>query len=110
MKKLIGGIMALFLVTAIIFSFQFSRIAQGRIKGKILPADGASSVRAVSLKDTFITNIVNGTFELQHVTPGQYRVLIDAVPPYLSTSKPGVHVKDGETTDVGLIQLEGMDQ
>lgn len=110
MKKLIGGITALFAITAIILSFQFSRIAQGRIKGKLLPLNGASSVRAVSLKDTFITNIENGTFVLQHVTPGQYRVLIDAVPPYRSTSKPGVQVKDGETTDIGLIKLEGMDE
>jgi hypothetical protein len=110
MKKLTWGFSALFIVVAIILSFQFSRVSQGRIKGKLLPVDGASSVRAVSLKDTFITNIVNGNFELKHVTPGQYRLLIDAIPPYLSTSKPGVQVKDGAITDVGLIQLEGMDQ
>ncbi len=110
MKKSSWAMMTLLLISAAALTLNFSKVSEGGIKGKVIPAEGATKVQAISSTDTFSTAIMNGSFELQHVKPGSYNVSIEAVPPYRSTSKPGVVVAGGVTTDLGSIQLEGMNK
>ncbi|HRH60434.1 MAG TPA: carboxypeptidase regulatory-like domain-containing protein, partial [Chitinophagaceae bacterium] len=76
------------------------------IKGKVSPADGVSNVMAVSGADTVKADVSMGAFEISHLKPGTYTVIIDAADPYKDAMKDGVQVTDGIATDVGEIQLQ----
>lgn len=108
MKKTPWGMMTLLLITAGVLSLRFTDVTTGKIKGQIEPSNGAAKVQALSASDTFSVNVVNGSFEIGNVKPGEYNLSIEAVPPYRSTSRSGVQVTDGTTTDVGIIRLESM--
>ena len=86
--------------------FAFTSFQGGSIKGKVTPADGASQVWALSATDTLKAMINQGSFEIQNVNTGTYKVYIDAVEPYKDVIKEGVQVTDGGTTDLGEISLQ----
>ncbi len=83
----------------------FSKTQSGVIRGKIMPANAASKVWAISATDTLKSNVEQGIFALTGAKPGTYKLTIEAVPPYLNTTKDGVMVNAGQTTDVGTIML-----
>lgn len=85
--------------------FAFTLIKDGGIQGKIVPADGAEQVMAVSGTDTLKTGINNGSFMFSGVKPATYTIWVKAKAPYKDTSVENVAVVDSATTDVGEIKL-----
>jgi hypothetical protein len=85
--------------------FAFTTLQGGSIKGKVIPADGASQVWAISNADTLKAAISQGNFEITRAKAGTYKVYIDAIDPYKDIVKDGVQVNDGSTVDLGEIQL-----
>ena len=104
MKKM--KLTALVLGTMTAGLFAFTAIDTGSIKGTVSPADGAVQAWALSASDTLKAPINNGAFSIDNVKPGDYRLIIEAKPPYKNQAKEGVSVKDGVPTDVGEIKLE----
>jgi hypothetical protein len=92
-------------IALLLISFAFIAFAHGTIKGKIIPADGASQVWAISASDTLKAAISQGSFQIYNVTKGTYKVYIDAKDPYKDVVKEGVHVVEDGTVDLGEIQL-----
>ena len=95
------------IVTAIITAFIFLalKLIGGTIKGKVMPADGASQIWAMSSNDTLKAAISQGAFEISNVKQGTYKIYIDAVDPYKDVVKDGVQVPEGGIVDLGEIQL-----
>ena len=92
----------------LIFIVAFSAFiifAGGIIKGKILPADGASQVWAISSSDTLKAAISQGIFEISNVKQGTYKIYIDAIDPYRDVVRDGIQVSENGTVDLGEIQL-----
>jgi len=97
---------SLFAIMTMAVGFSAFTILQGgSIKGKIIPADGASQVWAISTTDTLKAAISQGNFEISRAKAGTYKVFIDAIDPYKDVVKDGVQVNDGGTVDLGEIQL-----
>src|SRR5690349_11552093 len=84
----------------ILASFRMNRTTS--IVGRVTPVDGASSVLAISGKDSATSNIVSGSFGLT-VRPGIYTVYITAVAPYKSAAMDNISVKEDQTVDLGEI-------
>jgi hypothetical protein len=85
--------------------FAFHGMNAGSVKGKISPADGAVRAWAESQTDTLSAPVQNGMFEIGNVKPGTYKLVIEARPPYKNSSRDGIMVVDGKSTDVGEITL-----
>jgi hypothetical protein len=90
---------------AILASFRFHNSAQTSIVGKVNPIDGATSVQAISGKDSANANIVSGSFGLS-VKPGIYHVVVVAVAPYKDAVLDNISVKEDQTIDLGEIVLQ----
>ena len=67
--------------------FAFTTFQGGSIKGKVIPADGASQVWAISNTDTLKAAISQGNFEITRAKAGTYKVYIDAIDPYKDVVK-----------------------
>ncbi len=92
------------ILLSILASFQLHHSATS-IVGKINPIDGATSVQAISGKDSVSANIVSGNFGLV-VKPGIYHVFIDAVAPYKDAVLDNISIKEDQTVDLGEITLQ----
>jgi hypothetical protein len=103
MKNKKTGFLRMILLAAALFAF--TTFQGGSIKGKVIPADGASQVWAISNADTLKAAISQGNFEITRAKAGTYKVYIDAIDPYKDVVKDGVQVNDGGTVDLGEIQL-----
>jgi hypothetical protein len=103
MKQLKTTVLALSVMAAGLFAFK--AIDNGSIKGTVSPAEGAVQAWALSSTDTLKAAITNGAFEITNVKPGDYRLIIEAKPPYKNVAKEAVSVKDGAPTEVGEIKL-----
>ena len=86
--------------------FAFHSMDAGSIKGTVSPADGATRAWAESSTDTVKALVINGSYDIQNVKPGTYKVIIEAKPPYKNAAKDGVSVTDGQAADAGQIALE----
>ena len=86
--------------------FSFKAFEGGAVKGTVTPADKAVRAWAISETDTVRADVQNGTFEIKDVKPGNYNVIIEAQEPFANTRKKDVVVTEGQTTDVGEIQLQ----
>lgn len=82
-----------------------NRIPGGSIKGTVVPADSALRACAIKMRDTVKANVVGGKFLIVKLKPGKYDLLIEPVPPAKGIKLTAIIVKEGRTTDVGLIQL-----
>ncbi|MEO6314415.1 MAG: carboxypeptidase regulatory-like domain-containing protein [Chitinophagaceae bacterium] len=85
--------------------FAFRGIDTGSIKGTITPSDGATKAWALSPTDTLQAAIQAGSFEITGAKAGNYRLIIEAKPPYKNTAKDNIAVADGQPTNVGEIKL-----
>ncbi|RZM24534.1 MAG: carboxypeptidase regulatory-like domain-containing protein [Pedobacter sp.] len=85
--------------------FAFTSSRSGGIRGKIVPADGADRVVAVSGKDTLTAQISRGHLTFNNVKADTYQILIKGRAPYKDTSIENVAVIDSTTTDIGDIKL-----
>ncbi len=86
--------------------FAFSSVFDGAITGKVVPAEGANMVMAISGKDTLSAPVAQGTFFLAKVKPGTYSVWFKGVAPFKDTPVEGVAVVEGSTTDLGEVKLQ----
>jgi hypothetical protein len=105
MKKVKTALVALSIATAGLFAFNSNPLT-GSIRGTVSPADGAARVWAISTSDTATGNIQNGAFEIGTAKEGVYKVIVEAKPPYRNAAKDNVTVVNGQSTDVGQINLE----
>jgi len=100
------NVLSFVLMTAFLpISFAFIIFAHGTIMGKIIPADGAAQVWAISSSDPLKAAISQGSFQIYNVKQGTYKIYIEAINPYKDVVKEGVHVAEGGTVDLGEIQL-----
>jgi len=97
---------AIWMLALVAGLFAFNNYEGGSIKGRVLPADGASQVWAMSATDTVKSEIAQGVFELINVKAGTYRVMIDANEPFKDAVRDGIIVSEGSNIDLGEIQLE----
>lgn len=86
--------------------FAFNVITAGTIKGTVTPADAATRAWALSASDTLRASITSGAYEIKDAKPGNYRIIIEAKPPFKNVAKDSVAVSDGQTAEVGEIKLE----
>lgn len=77
----------------------------GSIKGNVVPIENAFRAFAILDKDTIKSNIIGGNFVLADLKPGTYQLIIEAIPPYQHKLLTSIPVKQGESTNVGEIQL-----
>lgn len=95
---------AMLLIVLLLSAFAFQN--DGSIKGSVLPIENAYRAFAILEKDTIKSNIVAGRFVLTDLKPGNYHLIIEAIPPYQHKLLTNIPVKQGEATNVGEIQLE----
>ena len=86
--------------------FAFTALKNGGINGKVSPSAAATAAMAIAGVDTVKVLINNGTFIMNEVKPGTYKLVIEAISPYKNFEKEGVVVADGKGTDVGEIALQ----
>jgi hypothetical protein len=103
MKNRINWFLYILICATILFAF--ATFAGGSIKGKVIPADGARQVWAISSTDTLKAAISQGAFEIANVKQGTYKIYIDAIDPYKDIVRDGVQVTQDGTVDLGEIQL-----
>jgi hypothetical protein len=94
-----------FVCSVLLFS-AFTVQNGGVLKGTVLPAESATRAFIISGTDTIQSTITAGSFEFKQVKAGTYQLTIEATAPYQHKTMADIAVKDGETTDVGAIQLE----
>lgn len=104
MKTFTAKLVAITLATAGLFAFKDNNY-YGSITGTVMPADGATSVWALSSADTLKAPVESGSFQITKARPGTYRIIVEAKPPYKNTAKDNVAVTDGSPTNVGEIKL-----
>jgi len=95
---------ALMVVAIALFSFTM-KLASG-IKGTVVPAESARAVWAYSGSDSTSAPINQGAFEFTGLTPGTYKIVVEAKSPYKNYVKENVAVTDTAVVDLGTIQLE----
>ncbi len=93
-------------VILLVAVFAFSSVFEGAIKGTVVPAEGATTVMAISGQDTLSAPVTNGIFFLAKVKPGTYAVWFKGVAPFKDTAVEGVAVVEGSTTNLGEIKLQ----
>lgn len=104
MKKLS---VRLFFIAGLLFGLSaFTLIKTGAIQGKLMPADVATEVLAVSGADTLRVSPVNGSFIFKNIKTGTYTVVAKAKPPYQDIVVKDVAVIDSVTTDVGILKFQ----
>ena len=105
MKKERIEVVAMLFFLFLLSAFLFGRIPGGIIRGTVVPADSALRACAIKLRDTVKANVVAGKFVIVKLKPGKYDLLIEPVPPAKGIKLTAITVKEGRTTDVGVIQL-----
>ncbi|PWT96816.1 MAG: carboxypeptidase regulatory-like domain-containing protein [Bacteroidetes bacterium] len=97
------------LLLALLFAFglfSFVKFQATSITGKVSPADGANKVWAVMGSDSSsAVPTTTGEFAIK-VTPGTWKIVVDAKDPYKDVVKDNITVEDGKSVDVGTIDLQ----
>lgn len=107
MKNTFFKIIAMVVIVALAVTlFAFKQFAPASITGRVTPAEAVKDVWAVSLTDTARGSITQGSFIINNVKPGTYKVIIDANAPYKDVVKEGVSVTEGQPVDLGEIKLD----
>lgn len=107
MKNTFLKIIAMLMLVAVTVTlFAFRQLAPASIAGRVTPAEAVKDVWAVSLNDTARGSITQGSFTINNVKPGTYKVIIDANAPYKDVVKEGVSVTEGQPVDLGEIKLD----
>lgn len=79
----------------------------GAVTGNVNPPDAGLRAWIFSTTDTLTTQVENsGHFQISQVKPGNYRLLIEARPPYRNSVKDGIRVSEGAPTDIGTIEMQ----
>lgn len=75
------------------------------IHGIIDQPQGAKKIWAISGADSISTLAVAGSFSLE-VKPGNWKLVVEAVPPYKNVVIEGIVVQAEQSTDIGIIKLK----
>jgi hypothetical protein len=96
-----------FAIAAAAGLFAFTLIKSGSIKGTVSPAASATNALIISSSmDTIRAAIDNGSFMINDIKSGIYKLVIQAAPPYKNFEKEGIMVSDDKDTDLGQITLQ----
>jgi len=96
-----------FLAVAILLIVSFKEpAAGGSVRGNTTPPAMGLRAFLFSGKDTLSVNVVNDSFQFSNVAAGNYKLLVEAAPPYRNAVKEGIRVVEGEFTDAGQIDLQ----
>lgn len=101
MKYLRTGIFSAFIMVLSAFTL----IGKGGIQGKINPVEGVRQVLLISGRDTLNIQSAGGSFKVDNLKAGTYKLLVKTQMPYKDFTIAEVPVIDSATTDVGQIQL-----
>lgn len=104
MKNTLLKMLAIMVIVVALFSFR--ALKPSTITGRVTPAEGLKDVWAVSQSDTARGVVTQGSFTIENVKPGTYKVIIDANAPYKDVVKEAVSVVEGQPVDMGEIKLE----
>jgi hypothetical protein len=99
-----AGFMAM-IFASIIMCFAFRSYWNSPVKGSVTPSNAGTRAWVFSATDTANASILEGNFMIENVKPGIYTLMVEGVPPYRNSIKAGVTVADGQSTDVGVIQM-----
>ncbi|POY36921.1 carboxypeptidase regulatory-like domain-containing protein [Solitalea longa] len=102
MKKIMSSALALIGLSAGLVAFTIAE--NSGIKGNVVPAEGATSVWAITGADSLKTTVNAGGFEFNNIKPGNYKVIIDAIEP-LKDVQFEVSVPENKIVNVGDIKL-----
>jgi hypothetical protein len=83
-----------------------NNIAGGSVRGTVMPPEAGLRAFLFSGKDTLNVNVVNGAFQFLNVKTGNYKLMVEATPPYQNGLKDGISVTDGQFTDAGQLELQ----
>ena len=104
-KKIKPGFVLVILIVGIIV-MSFHKIAGGSVRGTVTPPEAGLRAFLFSGKDTVSVNVVNGSFQFSNVVAGNYKLLVEAAPPYQNGAKDGIRVTEGAFTDAGQLELQ----
>ena len=97
----------LVLITSLAPAAGFIKPVAGTLTGNVNPPEAGLRAWIFSATDTLTATVENsGHFQISQVKPGNYRLLVEARPPYRNSVKEGIHVADGVPTDVGTIEMQ----
>lgn len=103
---MIKAFWVLIIIIAAITGLHARRLNQtSLVTGRVVPPTSVNEVWAIRGKDSMRAVPKDGAFVLQLQT-GQYRIIIQAHPPYKNIVKEGVVAEEGKNTDLGEIKLE----
>ena len=96
----------LFFTALLVMGFSFRAYFNSPVKGSVNPPNGAVRAWLLSKSDTLNTPVIQGTFMITNVKPGNYTLMLEGKPPYKDSFKQDVVVVDGQPTDVGVIEMQ----
>jgi len=107
LKKIKPGFILVILL-AVVFTLSFNKIkiAGGSVRGTVTPVEAGLRAFLFSGKDTLSVNVLSGAYQFLKVPAGNYKLMVEAAPPYRNGIKEGINVTDGEFTDAGQIELQ----
>lgn len=101
MKKLTIILVAAFVLFS---AFKYMHQLPTGIHGTVDPQKSVKTIWAISGTDSVSTIPVAGMFSIE-VKPGNWKLFVEAIPPYKNTTVENVAVPEGQNTDVGTIIL-----
>lgn len=105
MKKERFDYVAMFICLFLLSAFIIVHKAGGAVVGTVSPANIKVWVSAIKDGDTVKVEVKEGSFSIADLKPGNYTLVIEALPPYQTKTLDSIKVKDGLTTNVGMIVL-----
>ena len=105
--KFLSAKTSLLLALLLVFgSFSFMKFQNTSITGKVMPATSVDKIWAVKGSDsTSAMPASTGEFNLK-VSPGTWKIVIDAKAPYKDAVKENITVESGKSVNVGEIDLQ----
>ena len=94
------------LLFLLLFAASFRSVMGGTVRGTVTPPEAGLRAFLFSGKDTISVNVVSGAFQFSNAPAGNYKLLVEAAPPYRNAVKDGIRVVEGEYTDAGQIELQ----
>jgi len=104
--KSLYALMPLFFIGVLSLGLSFRVNLNSPVKGSVNPPDGAVRAWLLSKSDTLNTPVIQGSFMITNVRPGNYTLMMEGKPPYKDSFKQDVLVVDGQPTDVGVIEMQ----
>lgn len=101
-----GSLLTFFVtIIAIAGLHAFKAFQDTTLTGHATPAEAVAGVMAVNEKDTVRAAASQGAFALK-VKPGSWKIIVSVRAPFKNAVLERVQVKEGQTTDIGMIKLE----